>query len=195
MEKKYIVALGSSAGGLKPMLTFFDNTPNDHATYIILRHLQVNARSLLGYILKRHSKLSIVEVENGMLIEENKIYTQPPGSYITIRNGYLYLHPSTKYSMYPNKSIDIFLKSLAETTTSESIVIILSGRGSDGAKGVGLIKEKGGLILVQKPQSCEYPSMPESSIKTGAVDLELLPDEMPGAILKQIYFRLQQKLL
>ncbi len=105
----------------------------------------------------------------------------------------MYLHPRIEYPLYPNKSVDIFLKSLAETSNNESIVIILSGRGSDGANGVGPIKDKGGLIIVQTPQSCEYPSMPESSIKTGAVDLELLPNEMPGAILKQINFWLQQK--
>jgi chemotaxis response regulator CheB len=191
MEQQYIVVVGSSAGGLNPMLAFFDSTPNDHATYIVLRHLQFNVRSMLADILKRHAKLSIVEVENGMFIERNKIYTQPPGSYMTINNGFLYLHPRTEYPMYPNKSIDIFLKSLAATGAGESIVIILSGRGSDGAKGVGLIKEKGGLVIVQAPQSCEYRSMPESSIKTGAVDFELLPNEMPGAVLKQIEYWLK----
>ncbi len=74
MEQKYIVAVGSSAGGLKPMLAFFDSIPNDHATSIILRHLQVNVKSILADILKRHAKLSVVEVENGMLIEKNNLY-------------------------------------------------------------------------------------------------------------------------
>jgi two-component system CheB/CheR fusion protein len=49
-----------------------------------------------------------------------------------------------------------------------------------------MIKEKGGMVIVQTPQSCEYSSMPESAIKTGSVDYELLPEEMPGAILKHI---------
>lgn len=193
MENNFIIAIGSSAGRLKPIQTFFDSTPNDHATYIILRHLQLNFKSLMGDILKKHSILEIREAENGILIERNKVYTQPSGVYMTIKGDRLYLQTRNNFSLYPNLSIDIFLNSLAEAKGAESIAIILSGRGSDGSKGATMIREYGGMVIVQKPQSCDYSSMPLSTIRTGSVDYELLPEEMPDTILKHINNRLKRK--
>lgn len=168
------------------MLSFFDSIPNDHATYVILCHLPLNYKSVLGDILKHHSKLEICEAENGMLIEQNKVYYQPSNLYLTIKDDQLYLQPRTLQSLYPNLSIDIFLASLAYSRGDESIAVILSGRGADGSEGALSIKENGGLVIVQKPQSCAYSSMPLSAIKTGSVDYELLPEEMPATILKHI---------
>lgn len=193
MENKFIVAIGSSAGGLKPMLSFFDSTPNDHATYIIVCHLPFNYKSPLAVILKRHSRLEIFEAENASLIEQNKIYVQPSGMYMTVKNDHLYLQPRSIQSLYPNLSVDIFLNSLAEAKGEESIAVILSGKGFDGAKGASLIKDKGGMVIVQTPQSCEYDSMPLSTIKTGSVNYELLPEEMPDTILKHINKWLKKK--
>ncbi len=82
MQDRFIVAIGSSAGGLQPMLTFFDFTPHDQATYIILRHLPFDCQSQLQHILKRHSKLTIVEDENNTPIEKDTVYIPPPSTYI-----------------------------------------------------------------------------------------------------------------
>ena len=186
MENKFIVAIGSSAGGQIPMESFFDCAPNDHASYIILRHLPINYKSILGHILKKHSKLEIIEVENATLIESNKVYLQPSDMYMTIENDRLFLFPRYLQSLYPNRSIDIFLNSLAVAKHDQSIAVILSGGGNDGAKGAALIKEMGGMVIVQKPQSCLCNSMPLSTIETGSVDYELIPEDMPGVILKHI---------
>ncbi len=185
-ENKFIVAIGASAGGLKPILAFFDSTPNDHATYIILQHLHPEFKSLMADILKKHSKLEIVEAEQGILIEGNKVYMLPSNMYMTMRGGHLYLRPRNEFSLYPNRAIDIFLESLAEAKGHEGIAVILSGSGSDGAKGATMIKGNGGMVIVQAPEFCEYSSMPESAIKTGSVDYQLQPEEMPGAILRHI---------
>ena len=185
-QNKFIVAIGASAGGLKPIQTFFDSTPNDHATYIILQHLHPDFKTLMADILKKHSKLEIEEAENGTLIDQNKVYVLPSNMYMTIKEDRLYLQLRDEFSLYPNLAIDVFLQSLAQAKGDESIAVILSGMGSDGAKGATMIKESGGMVIVQTPQSCDYSSMPESAINTGSVDYELLPEEMPGTILKHI---------
>ena len=185
-QNKFIVAIGASAGGLKPIQTFFDSTPNDHATYIILQHLHPDFKTLMADILKKHSKLEIEEAENGTLIDQNKVYVLPSNMYMTIKEDHLYLQLRDEFSLYPNLAIDVFLQSLAQAKGDESIAVILSGMGSDGAKGATMIKESGGMVIVQTPQSCDYSSMPESAINTGSVDYELLPEEMPGTILKHI---------
>lgn len=185
-ENKFIVAIGASAGGIKPLLKFFDSTPNDHAAYIILQHLHPEFKSQMADILKRHSELEVVEAEHGTLIEQNKVYMLPSKMYMTIKEDHLYLQRRDAISLYPNKAIDIFLQSLAAAKGDESIAVILSGLGSDGTKGATIVKESGGMVIVQKPESCEYSSMPESVINTGSVDYELLAEDMPGTILQHI---------
>src|SRR4028119_1084659 len=108
-EERFIVAMGSSAGGLAAMKSFFDSTPNDHVTYIILRHVSYDFQSKLHEVLQRYSKLKIAEAESGQLIEQNTVYMQPAAMYMTIKNDRLYLEPRIKFPLYPNWSSNIFL--------------------------------------------------------------------------------------
>jgi two-component system CheB/CheR fusion protein len=186
VENKYVVAIGSSAGGLSAMKTFFDNTPHDQATYVILRHLPVDYKSQLQEILQRHSKLRILEAADNTLIEKDTVYIPPASAYMTITRDRLFLKPRKIISVAPNWSVNIFLQSLANSKGNKSIAIILSGAGSDGAKGVTSIKNAGGMVIAQNLQSCEFRSMPYHAIKTGMVDYQLAPSEMPHFVLQHI---------
>lgn len=192
MKDKFIVAIGSSAGGLNAMRLFFDSTPNDHATYVILRHLPINYKSQLHEILKKHSKLKIVEAKDGKLLEQNKIYIPPASMHITIQNDRLYLHLRDAGAMYPNWTVDIFLNSLAVSKGDHSLAVILSGTGTDGMEGARNIKNAGGLVIVQTPDSCEFDAMPLSVIDAGLADYQLLPEEMPDIIVSHVNAVLQQ---
>ena len=189
-EEKFIVAIGSSAGGLYAMKSFFDSTPNDHVTYIILRHVSHDFQSKLHEVLQHYSKLKITEAENGKLIEQNTVYMQPPAMYMTIKNDRLYLESRLNYPLYPNRSTDIFLSSLSKSMGKKSIAVILSGGGTDGTKGACAIKHAGGMVIAQGPGSCEYASMPNNVIKAGCVDHVLLPEEMPPVIVEHVNERL-----
>ena len=186
MNLKFVVAVGYSEDGLAPLLTFFDHVPHDQATYIILRHIPIGQRSVLKEILNRHSKLEILEAENGVAIENDKVYIPPPSSYITIKNDKLYLQPRIHESANYNFLIDIFLKSLAADKGEKSMAVILSGAGVDGAKGVTEIYKAGGTVFAQKPESCINPEMPQSAIDTNCVHYILLPSEMPGVLTKHV---------
>jgi two-component system CheB/CheR fusion protein len=186
MGAKFVVAIGSSAGGLSPLTSYFDFTPHDQATYVILRHLPLDYKSQLQEILDRHSKLTICEATHGMPIKKDTIYMSPSDMYLTIKDDHLFLQSRTGTKLYPNWSIDIFLKSLAEAKGKFSIAVILSGAGTDGTIGAGLIKEAGGMVVAQNIASCQHSSMPRHAIESGDVDHELLPLEMPGVILQHI---------
>ncbi|RYF85457.1 MAG: chemotaxis protein CheR, partial [Chitinophagaceae bacterium] len=109
-----IVAIGSSAGGMEALKPFFDATPHDGAAYILLRHIPLNYQSVLGKILASHSKLAFIEATHGMRIEKDKVYLPPPSMYMTVKDGILYLQKRIASSLYPNRSVDIFLESLAK---------------------------------------------------------------------------------
>lgn len=184
MSNKLIVALGYSEGGIDSIKTFFDNIPHDQVSYIILRHIPINSRSELHEILKRHSKLTILEAENDSEIKNDVIYIPPASKYLIIKNDKLFLEPRVHHLQTYNRLIDIFLESLAKDKGKNSIAIIFSGMGNDGAKGVSQIKEAGGMVIVQKPETCDYADMPKNAIATGCVDNILLSSEMPHIVTK-----------
>jgi chemotaxis response regulator CheB len=186
VKNKFVVAIGSSAGGLTPLMSYFDFTPHDQATYVILRHLPFEYQSQLQNILKRHSKLKIVEAKDGTPIEKDTIYMQPASMYMTIKNDHLYLQKRVEATKFPNRSVDVFFNSLAAAKGNKSIAIILSGAGSDGSKGAISINAAGGMVIAQTPESCEHSSMPENAIKKGIVDHILPAIEMPHIVLQKV---------
>jgi two-component system, chemotaxis family, CheB/CheR fusion protein len=184
LSERYVAAIGGSAGGLEPLKTFFDHTPADQVSYVILRHLPTTYRSLLKAILSRHARLDIIEVDHDMPLEKNKIYLLPSDKYMVIGNGILHLIDRSEKG--PNCAIDIFLKSLAGEHGSKSIAVILSGAGSDGTKGAQYVREAGGMVIAQQPASCEHPSMPSKVIESGNANTTALPEDMPGIIRKHV---------
>ena len=185
MEDLYFVAIGGSAGSVEPLMDFFDHTPLDGAAYIIVRHLPKEGQSQLKKLLARHSSLQILEATEAMKLEANTIYLSPTHHHLVIRSGQFHLidRPAG-----PNTAIDLLFQSISkEGLEGRAIAVVLSGTGFDGVKGVGAIKDAGGMVIAQEPLSCEFDSIPKSAISTGAVDHVLTPSKMPGVIQAYVH--------
>lgn len=183
---RFIVALGASAGGLEALERFFDKMPsNTGVAFVIVQHLSPNFKSLMDELLARKTRIPIYRVEHNMEVQADAIYLIPPKKEMVISEGKLQLYDKD-LAQHISLPIDRFFHSLAEQYQERSIGIILSGTGSDGARGVRDIRSAGGLVLAQAPSSAKFDGMPNSAIQTGAVDLVLIPEEMPTALLKYI---------
>jgi two-component system CheB/CheR fusion protein len=183
---QHIIALGASAGGIEAIYTFFDHTPLDKASYIIIQHLSPHHQSRLAQLLQKHSKLDIAQAENGMVVEPNKIYVIPNKQFMTLQKGTLYL-TSKAGKKGPHQTINTFFHTLAKDQADKAIGIIFSGMGSDGSEGVEAIKKAGGLVIVQDPQTASYDSMPIQALATGMADWVLSPEEMPMRIQAYVH--------
>lgn len=189
---EFIIAIGASAGGMEEINTFFDHTPLDGVAYIIIQHLSQDFKSRMVELLARHSKLLVLEAEEGLEIQSNIVYLIPNDQYMTVKEGRLRLIPKGS-ARAPHMTINIFLESLAVDRGKRAIAVILSGLGSDGSEGIKSIKKAGGMVIARNPERTEYPSMPSNAIETGVVDMVLDPKEMPEAI--QDYVTLSDNLL
>ncbi|AMQ57853.1 chemotaxis protein CheB [Algoriphagus sanaruensis] len=183
-KEPYIIAIGASAGGMEAIHLLFDHTPEDGVAYVIIQHLSPDHKSFMSELLAKHSKLKITVAENEMFVETNHVYLMPQGKNMTIKNRRLFLTDLKPYQ--PNKSIDVFFDSLAESHKEKSIAVILSGTGTDGTKGIAAIKRNGGFVIVQDPQSAKFNGMPLSAIDTGHVDAILTPDLIPEEIITHL---------
>ena len=180
-EPEYIIAIGASAGGLEEINSFFDHTPLDGVSYVVVQHLSADFKSRMVEVLAKHSKLLVEEATEGLLIETNHVYLIPHDKFMTIRENRLYLQNKDK-AKSPHLTINTFFNSLALECGRKAIAVVLSGLGSDGSEGLIAIKKAGGMVMVRNPETSPFSSMPAKAIATGMVDFILEPSSMPGAI-------------
>jgi two-component system CheB/CheR fusion protein len=179
------VGIGASAGGLAAFEAFFSGMPlnaDPDMAFVLVQHLAPDHKSILSDLIRRYTRMEVLEVEDGMAVKPNCAYIIPPGCDMAFLNGTLHLlEPAAPRGQ--RLPIDFFFRSLAQDLRERAICIVLSGTGSDGTLGVRAIKGEGGMVMVQDPRSTEYDGMPRSAIATGLVDYELLPAEMPQRLM------------
>ena len=176
-----IVGIGASAGGLEAFKVLLESLPVDTGlAFVIIQHLATGQESMLTDILSRFTKMLVLQVEDGMQVEPNHVYVIPPGSTMTLADGFLKLNPKGK-SLRP---IDAFLSSLAMERKTHAIGIVLSGTGTDGTEGLKAVKGEGGITFAQDPDSAQYAGMPQSAISAESVDFVLSPDQIAKEISK-----------
>lgn len=179
-----VIGIGSSAGGLNALEAFFDHCPSDTGcAFVVIQHLSPEYKSLMSDLLSRHTQMSVKEAIQEDEVKPNSVYLIPGDKNIIIEDGVLMLTERPPHNQM-NFSIDIFFKSLAIEKREKAICIILSGTGSDGTKGAKSIKEVGGALFVQSPESAKFDGMPNSAISQGLADFILVPAEIPTELLE-----------
>lgn len=177
-----IIGIGASAGGLEALQLLFGCMPSKSGqSFVVVQHLSPDYKSFMADILGKHTAMRVLEAENEMPVEPDTVYLIPPKKYMTLKNGRLILSDYLGGTL--NHPIDIFFTSLAEECRERSIVAVLSGTGSDGTNGVKAVKEHGGLVIAQEPETAKFDGMPKSVIKTGLADFILSPEEIADEIL------------
>nr|WP_320010128.1 chemotaxis protein CheB [uncultured Desulfobulbus sp.] len=180
-----IVGIGASAGGLAAFESFFSGMPADDdpgMAFVLVQHLAPDHKSILTELVKRYTRMQVFEVEDGMVVRPNCTYIIPPNRDMAFLGGTLQLlEPSSPRGQ--RLPIDFFFRSLAQDQHARAIGIVLSGTGSDGTVGIRAIKDEGGMVMAQDPDSTEYDGMPRSAIASGLVDFVLAPAQMPAQLI------------
>lgn len=177
-----VIGIGASAGGLEALQQFFSCIPNTSGlSFVVIQHLSPDYKSLMADILGKHTGMTVVQAVHEMNIEADTVYLIPPKKFMTIHNGQLILSDYAPGTL--NHPIDIFFASLAEEKKEHAIVAVFSGTGSDGTNGVKMVKEHGGLVIAQDPETAKFDGMPKSVIQTGLADFILSPEEAADEIL------------
>ena len=179
-----VVGIGASAGGLKALMTFFEQMPNDCGmAFVVIMHLSPKHESNADKILQNVTRMPVLQVNQPVPIERNRVYVIPPAMDLSMNDGYLRLLKPTR-ERGPQVAIDLFFRALADVHHTHAVGIVLSGSGADGSVGLSRIKEQGGVTLAQAPEDAEYDSMPLSAIETGMVDIVLPVVEMPQRLVE-----------
>ncbi|MBN2439600.1 MAG: PAS domain-containing protein, partial [Deltaproteobacteria bacterium] len=181
-----IVGIGASAGGLETLNAFFSSMPPDsRMAFVVIQHLSPQHKSIMASLLEKHTRMRVRQIEDGMKVQSNRVYLNPPGRNVALFNRSLHLLDPVKNGTI-NMPIDFFFRSLSEDQGEKAIGIILSGTATDGTLGVKAIKGESGMVMVQQPDTAKYDGMPKSAIGTGLVDFILPVEKMPEALIRYI---------
>lgn len=166
----FVVAIGASAGGLDALERLFEALPaNTGAAYVVIQHLSPDHKSMMDSLLSRHTEMPVRVAEHGMPLVPDCVFLIPPGKYMTLMGDRLQLAPKPDHGL--SLPIDMFFHSLADQCHDNAVGVVLSGTGSDGARGLATLNANGGIVLVQDPASAKFDGMPRSAIATGLVDI------------------------
>ena len=178
-----VVALASSAGGIAAISHILESLPAGFpAAIVVVQHLDPRHRSLMAEILRRRTRLEVVQATEGDRIRPGTVHIAPPDRHLLVnRDGSLSLsHSELVHFVRP--SADLLFESVAASYKERAIAVVLTGTGSDGSLGVGAIKKMGGTVIAQDQESAEFFGMPAAAIKSGHADFVLRLDEIPSAL-------------
>lgn len=184
-----IVGLGGSAGGIRALQEFFAAMPVDSGmAFVVILHLSPEHESTLAEMFQRSTAMPVVVAKDGVTVQANSVYVIPPGKFLASANGHLRLDDAQE-PRGKRVAVDYFFRTLAETHGAESVAVVFSGAGGDGALGLKRVKELGGLTIAQDPHEAEHSDMPRAAIATGVVDWVLGVKEMPARLLAYMQHR------
>jgi two-component system chemotaxis response regulator CheB len=119
---------------------------------------------LLRALLQERSTLRVIEVEDKMPLEHGHIYVAPPNYHTLIEPGYFSLSTDAPVR-FSRPSIDVTFASAADSYAHRTVGIVLTGANEDGAQGLRRISDRGGMAIVQDPDTAESRPMPEAARK------------------------------
>ncbi len=148
--------------------------------FVVYLHFPPHGTSHLVGILGQCTALPVSTAVHGETIKPDHVYVVPPGMLATFAGDRLNLR-SLDHARNP---IDTLFSSLASEYGERAIGVVLSGSGSDGARGIEAISARGGLTVAQGGgDGVGRPEMPASAIATGLVDYVLRAEEMAAHLV------------
>jgi two-component system, chemotaxis family, protein-glutamate methylesterase/glutaminase len=159
-----IVVIGTSWGGLAALRELIGGLPPGFAVpVVIVQHRHKQSDNLLTNLLQERTPLCGCEVEDKAPIKQGYVYLAPADYHLLVERGFFSLSTDEPVR-YSRPSIDVTFVSAADTYTDRSAGVVLTGANADGSRGLKRIVQRGGLALVQRPETAESPAMPLAAL-------------------------------
>lgn len=179
-----IVVIGASAGGVEALTRVAAGLPADFpAAIFVVLHVPPDAPSALASILNRAGTLEAVEAEHKLPIEPNRIYVASPNRHLVVHRGHVVLRAGPRENS-ARPSVDVLFRSAARAYGRRVVGVVLSGTLRDGALGLAAIKLRGGVTIVQDPDEALFSGMPQSALRTTAIDFCLSAADIPTHLVE-----------
>ncbi len=171
--------LGASLGGPEMLKHFLLAVPDDlPVAFVLAQHLGESFMALLAEQLDRMTSFSVMQAEEGHVLCHKEVVIVPVDRQLIVDPiGAIELLPINKPTRY-SPSIDLVAADIALRYANKAGMIIFSGMGDDAALGAKKMKELGGQVWAQEPESCVISAMPDNLRLRGLVNVSATPVKM-----------------
>jgi len=182
-----VVAIAASTGGPPALQTLLQKLPPEiDFSILITQHMPKGFTLTLARRLDSICNLRVREAEEGDILEKGTALVAPSGMHMKAEKNRDMARVALGYDpqgTVHRPSADVLFRSVAECWGERAIGVVLTGMGSDGAKGLVRIKQNGGTTIAQDEASSVIYGMPRAAAETGSVDLVLPLSEIAGKLL------------
>lgn len=184
-----IILIGASTGGVEALRALLPRLPDGLPPIAVVQHIPANFSRLMAERLNELCPFEVREAAEGDELRPGLCLVAPGDFHMAlVRSGPGYRVRLTQSPPvhHCRPAVDVLFRSAAELAGAQAVAALLTGMGTDGARGMQALRAAGARTLAEHEESCVVYGMPQAAIKLGVVD-EVAPlDQMPQAILQAL---------
>jgi len=184
-----IVVIGASTGGCSALQTVLTKLPTNTPGVVVVQHMPENFTNSFAKRLDDVCAVKVKEARDGDGILPGTVLIAPGNDHVLVkRSGARYYVNVKKGPLVcrHRPSVEVLFTTTSQNVGKNAIGVIMTGMGSDGAKGLLKMKEQGAKTIAQDEKTCVVFGMPKEAIKEGGVDIISPLSEIPKNILSLI---------
>lgn len=184
-----IIAIGASTGGTEATLKILKELPESFPPILITQHMPPGFTKMYADRLNKICSMEVREAADGDRAEKG-VALIAPGNYQMMlkkdaKGYYVSCSQGEKVSGHC-PSVDVLFDSVAETAAKDSVGIILTGMGKDGASGLLNMKKAGAFTIGQDEKTSVVYGMPMVAYNIGAVDVQAAIEDISDILIKHL---------
>lgn len=185
-----VVAIGVSTGGPRALGALIPMLPADlNVPILVVQHMPPLFTQSLAKSLNTKSLLLVKEAEAGEELTPNTVFIAPGGRHMKLASGagkkmIAVTDDPPENSCRP--SADYLFRSVTEHFGEAATGVIMTGMGSDGSRGLELMKKNNGFIIAQDEATCTVFGMPKWPIEADIVDVVAPLDRIASEIINSV---------
>lgn len=184
-----VVAIGVSTGGPQALHYVLSQLPADFpGTILIVQHMPEGFTEMFARRLDETCAIEVKEARSGDLLMPGRALVCPGNKHMKVKRmplgDIVVLNDSDKVNGH-RPSADVLLQSVGSEFGDRAIGVLMTGMGEDGAEGLGVVKQCGGLTIAQAEESCVVYGMPRAAVERGHAMRVVTLDAMANALQAQ----------
>lgn len=181
MRPPELVVIGCSLGGLEAVQLLLAALPPTMPAMAIVQHRLAGEEDRLTRLLRPHSRMPVVEPDDKTPITPGHVYVAPADYHLHVELGSfaLSIDPPVRHA---RPSIDVLFDSAARAYGVRVIGVILTGASDDGADGAKVLRDRGGILVVQDPATAMSAIAPTAAIARAGADKIRALAEIPATL-------------
>lgn len=184
-----IIAIGASTGGTEAIRTVLEKLPNNMPPIMIVQHMPQNFTRSFAERLDQLCQIRVKEAQDMEILAPGKALIAPGNKHMELkRSGAVYYAKLTNAPrvFHQRPSVEVLFDSVVKYAGKNSLGVILTGMGKDGAKGLLNMKNAGAYTIAQDEKSSIVFGMPKEAINLGAAHKVAPLDKIADEIRKNI---------